>query len=219
MKNNANVNHRAGLYQRNSRPPAGAAGRPLIGVERSLVRARGMTLIELMAVLAVAVILVTVAVPGIGEFIRNARMVTQTNEFVADLAFARSEAIKRSGTVVICKSTNPTASTPSCNTTGENWSTGWVIFVDDQTPNNGVDAGEEVLRVHAALESDSMLFASAGTANFVAYTRMGLSSLASVSSFALCDQRGAARGRLITLEVTGRPTIGRDLSVLGCDPA
>lgn len=217
MKKNANANHQGVLQRQEAFRLRAFPARPLIRLERPLVRTRGMTLIELMTVLAVAVILITVAVPGVGEFIRNARMVTQTNEFVADLAYARSEAIKRAKEVIICKSTNPTDPSPSCNTNGDDWSSGWIIFVDNQPANNAFDAGEEVVRTHSALLGNNTLFAAAAVANQVTYMRNGLSTLTAVSGFALCDQRGTARGRFVALEVTGRATIGRNPDA--CNPA
>lgn len=214
MKKNANANRQASLYSRDSSHRAALDRRPSVSVKSPPVGQGGMTLIELMAVLAVAIILIGVAVPAIGDFIRNSRMITQTNEFVADLAYARSLAITRASNVVVCKSANPLASPPSCNTTGDDWSSGWIIFIDN---GNGVlDAGEEVARTHSALLGNNTLLASAGVANGITYTRNGLSNLTAVSGFALCDPRGPARGRSVTLEVTGRPTIGRNPDA--CNP-
>lgn len=217
MKKSTNAGYEATTRTERTRHPALAGWQPLVRGNLPLIGIAGVTLVELMAVLAVAVILVGIAVPAIGDFIRNGRMVTQTNQFVGDLAFARSEAIKRGANVVICKSSDPIASPPSCNTAGDDWSSGWIIFVDDQTINGTLDVDEDIVRTHEALPDGLTLFAAAGVANRVTYTRAGGSDLTAVSSFVLCDQRGAARGRSITLEVTGRPTIGRNPS--GCNPA
>ena len=217
MKKSTNTGYEAIPYTGCTHHPALAGWQPLIRREPPFIGIAGVTLIELMAVLAVAVILVSIAVPAIGDFIRNGRMITQTNQFVGDIAFARSEAIKRAANVVICKSSNPTASPPSCNAAGDDWSSGWIIFVDDQTINNALDVGEDIVRFHEALPDGLTLFAAAGVANRVTYTRDGRSDLTAVSSFVLCDQRGTTRGRSITLAVTGRPTIDRNPS--GCNPA
>ena len=56
---------------------------------------RGFTLLELMVAIAVLAILATVGVPSFRELIQNNRVVTQTNELVSALNFARTEAIKR----------------------------------------------------------------------------------------------------------------------------
>lgn len=60
---------------------------------------RGFTLIELIVAIAVAAILLTVAVPSMKNLIRNNRVTGQTNELVAMINFARSEAIRRNDSI------------------------------------------------------------------------------------------------------------------------
>ena len=62
---------------------------------------RGFTLLELMVAIAVLAILATVGVPSFRELIQNNRVVTQTNELVSALNFARTEAIKRGRSVEV----------------------------------------------------------------------------------------------------------------------
>ena len=61
----------------------------------SMKNVRGFTLIELMITLAVAAILITAALPSFNEFIKNNRLTTQANNFIATLNLARSEAPAR----------------------------------------------------------------------------------------------------------------------------
>ena len=49
-------------------------------------RRSGFTLIELMITLAVAAIVLTVGIPSFREMMRENRLATQTNEFLAALA-------------------------------------------------------------------------------------------------------------------------------------
>lgn len=63
---------------------------------------KGFTLIELMVVLAVMGIIAGIAFPSLRDMIVNSRITTQTNEFIAALNFARSEAIKRGADVMVC---------------------------------------------------------------------------------------------------------------------
>jgi type IV fimbrial biogenesis protein FimT len=56
---------------------------------------RGFTLIEAMVVLTITAILVTVAVPGIGAYQRNAQLVSTANTLIASINAARFEAMKR----------------------------------------------------------------------------------------------------------------------------
>jgi type IV fimbrial biogenesis protein FimT len=90
----------------------------------------GFTLIELMVVMAIAAILISLAAPSFARLIRSTSVASDVNTFLADLRFARNEAIKRGTVIVMCKSDDPEAATPSCST-GADWKSGWIIFADD----------------------------------------------------------------------------------------
>lgn len=85
----------------------------------------GFTLIELLVTIAIAVILLSVAVPGFQDFFRNSRLATQSNEFVSSLQLAKSEAIRRGARVTVCRSSDQV----TCGT-GANWGQGWIVFAD-----------------------------------------------------------------------------------------
>ena len=113
---------------------------PLVVIRRIL----GFTLVELMVTVAVVAILMAIAVPNMRSVIQNTRISNQINELTSDLNFVRSEAIKRGtdttvSSVTVCKSDNPTAATPTCNTTALGWDMGRIIFIDG-TPAVGVAA-------------------------------------------------------------------------------
>ncbi len=103
-------------------------------------RGRGLTLIELMVALAVLVILLTVAVPGMRNFVKNNRLTAAANDLAASMALARSEAVRRGRPVTVCSSSGGAA----CD--GAAWAEGWIVFVDQGTPGT-VDGSDEVVRV------------------------------------------------------------------------
>lgn len=111
-------------------------------------RQQGFTLIELMITVIVAAVVLAFGVPSFESFIRNGRVTSQTNQLIADIQFARSEAIKRGLPVVLCPSADPTATPPSCivSPTTASYDTGWVVFVDLDR-DGAIDSGEPVLRV------------------------------------------------------------------------
>lgn len=92
---------------------------------------RGFSLPETIAVLAVAGISVSLAVPSYQFFARADREATAVNTLVTTLQAARGSAIARNTTVTVCPSTGG----ESCN--GHSWEDGWVVYTnsDDATPS------------------------------------------------------------------------------------
>ena len=103
-------------------------------------REHAFTIIELMITLALAVTLLALGVPAMQDMLRNNRMVDQTNTLVSDIQLGRSEAIKRNSRVVICQSND--LATPACGGTSQVWSTGWLVFADDNA-NSTFEAGTD----------------------------------------------------------------------------
>ena len=121
----------------------------------------GFTLIELMVTLALMAIMMVLAAPSFITFQRNSELTTTANSFLATLASARAEAMKRQlRTFVIPAS-------------GDNWSNGWVAFVDvnrnvsDTTSAMVMDAGDIELARGAALPSSVAIDAPSGSTSFV----------------------------------------------------
>lgn len=113
-------------------------------------RRNGFTLIELMVGVAVLAIALAAGVPSMSEFIKNSRLSAQTNNLLASLHLARTEAIKRHARVTLCKSADAT----NCDiAAGTGWENGWVVFADVYNDGN-LDAGEAVLDSHGATADD-----------------------------------------------------------------
>ncbi len=134
-------------------------------------RVAGFTLIEMIVTVTIAAILASIAIPSFTKMIERNRISTGTNEFLSALILARSEAVKRSTTVVVCASTNQT----SCAVGETNFSKGWIIFPEcnssaigganevngvidttincDSDGNNVLDSSEQqqIIKVHEAL--------------------------------------------------------------------
>lgn len=155
----------------------------------------GFTLIELMITVAIAAILLTLAVPNMRDFILNNRITAQTNDLLADLALARSEAAKLGIRVTVCTSSNQT----SC--TGDGWGVGRIVWADLNSDGD-VDVGE-ALRTTDALPAGNSLAATGFTnVDRVQYRPNGV--IDSQGSFTVCDQRSGAHGRRIAVTATGR---------------
>jgi type IV fimbrial biogenesis protein FimT len=182
---------------------------PLVLIWRS---ERGFTLIELMITLVILGVLAGFAGPAMRDAVMNNSIATETNDMLVSLMFARSEAIKRATPVVLCKSLDPEASPPSCDTTGSNpWTTGWIVFSDENS-NSAYDDGTDVLlRLGDGFSGANKKIKPSTTAiqNTVGFTRLGLLD-SDGGSFYICDSRGAAKARVIDITLTGRARINRD---------
>ena len=162
----------------------------------------GYTLLEILITTAIVVIVMSIGIPSMSNFIKNDRLSTQINAMVGHLAYARSEAVLRHQSVIVCASDDES----SCSS--NNWADGWIVFVDADNSND-FSAGDEMLRVKQPLKGGNTLINSAG--NNVEYDIRGFAPN-SISSFSLCDDRGATHIKSISISVTGRVRRGGSVS-------
>jgi type IV fimbrial biogenesis protein FimT len=167
-------------------------------------RWRGFTLVELLVTTAIAAVLTVVAVPAMTGMLDTQRRISAVNYFLASLHLARSEAIKRNGRAVVCKS----ASGNQCTVTG-GWHQGWIVF-HDANNNASVDAGESLLLRQAPLGDRLRLSGNLPVARYVSYSGLGTAKKVSgafqAGTFTLCPVAGLpGTARKIVLSRTGRP--------------
>jgi type IV fimbrial biogenesis protein FimT len=79
---------------------------------------RGFTLIELMITLAILAIVITVGIPSLSDFVAAQRVRTIASDIMADMAYARAEAIKESRVAIMAP------------INAADWKDGWRICVD-----------------------------------------------------------------------------------------
>lgn len=167
---------------------------------------RGVSLVELLVVLALAGILAGAAAPAFGDLLRRQRLRTATSDLLAAIDLTRAQAIAR-GAKVLMAPLEPA---------GMDWRLGWAVFVD-QNGNRRPDAGEPLIYRHEALAdgiSISAKFSSAAAPTYLAYNAAGRPCAAGNSL--------AARWGTLSLE-QGEETRNIKINMLGrvrvCDPA
>lgn len=164
----------------------------------------GVTLLELMVVLAVSSILLGIGLPSFASLVHASRLSSATNEMVSSLHLARSEAIKRSSRVVMCTSATGT----SCVASG-GWDQGWVVFHDAN--NNAVlDAGETVILARKAFPAGFILTGNEPVMKYISYTPGGATKLISgafqAGTLTFCNESEApGAARQVIISSTGRP--------------
>jgi len=169
----------------------------------------GFTLMELIVAVAILSILTTLAVPSYRTMMANNQGATNANALIQALTLARSEAIKRNRTVVVCKSTTGTSCDTSASVT---WDRGLVTFVDANV-NGALDSGEIVIRADYPFVKESAIYFPLSTngLNSVSYSPSGLGSVASSTTggtFTLRPNGSSGQDKTVILSSVGRPRIG-----------
>ncbi|AKS42278.1 GspH/FimT family pseudopilin [Wenzhouxiangella marina] len=168
-------------------------------------KTRGFTLIELLIGLLLTAIVLSLAVPGFSRFLAGQRVTVATNELMANLQYARNEALTRHQIVIAC----PSPDHQDCE--GNRWDRGWIVFVDPDR-NGSVEAPEQILRVmgpndHARMHS--------GGRYRVRFRPSG-SAYGSNLTIRVCDPQARVPGRAVVVSNPGRARVERRLSPADC---
>lgn len=132
----------------------------------------GFSMVELLVTLVIGIILASIAVPQFGSFIKTQQSVSEINNLMDDIQFARSEALKEGQFVTVCVSSSGTACTSGA------WNTGWLVCSNPafttsaQTCATGTS---NILRVQPGLTTSDSLVASP-TNTTVTYNRDGFAA-------------------------------------------
>jgi type IV fimbrial biogenesis protein FimT len=123
---------------------------------------KGYSMVELMAVLAVAAVLLAIGVPAFQGLLDKMRIAAAANDFFAAVTLTRSEAIRRGKRMDLIPAD------------GVNWKNGWIILVENNFDQKA-DVEEEIVLVHGPVHSDieiSYAF-SDSKSPYLAYTPNG----------------------------------------------
>ena len=157
--------------------------------------------------MVIAALLLSIAVPGLGELTKNTRQVTDANALLSDFHFARNLAITSNSRVTVC----PSAGGLNCEPVG--WDAGRIVFVDLDSDRT-VNGGEIVQRV-----SDDVGESSINTTEFntaISYRPNGRAMAQTVrdntGEFTLCDDRGASHARVVIVDMSGRLRVSQQNS-------
>jgi type IV fimbrial biogenesis protein FimT len=167
---------------------------------------RGFTLIEMVAVLAIASILTAGALPAFEAIGMRMNLSSFSNGFLSQLHLARSEAIKRSTRVVVCNSANGT----SCASSG-GWEQGTIVFEDSN--NNGLrEAGEFLIERGGGLPAGYRFAGNQHVGRYISFTPMGATRMISggfqAGTLTLCSRSNEpVPARQVVISAVGRPRV------------
>ena len=149
--------------------------------------------------LAVAVVVMSLAVPGFASLTRSVGLSSAANELLTALHMARSSSVLRGVPVAVCL----TADDSTCVVGPDSAATGWLVFVPESAAAvlRPATANQVLTRFH--LPDRLTVSATRPTVTFWPVSRAG-----STSTFDLCDLAGT--GRSIVVSQTGRPRVATE---------
>lgn len=157
------------------------------------------TLYELLMTLALVAVVVAVGLPSFGSLLANSRLRAESNALFDSIYLARKESVVRRRAVTLC----PSQDGLSCDTAND-WSSGWIRFVNTDRDDPPVrDADEAILHYHA-VEPGVVI-----AANRRGFTLRSTELRATNGTLVVCDAAGRAESRAVVVSYTGRPRVTR----------
>jgi type IV fimbrial biogenesis protein FimT len=171
----------------------------------------GFTLIEVLVALSIIAVLLSLAAPSFKSMIQSNNMTSTVNGFLADMRFARSEAIRRGGNVVMCRSDSPEAANPTCGSgSSAGWESGWIIFHDLSGNGNKIST-EPLLRVQGPISVVNTI-TEGGAATKFTFTATGRLTSSGMTSilFGSPPVFASTAQRTVCVSIGGRARINGD---------
>lgn len=161
-----------------------------------LQKARGFTLIELLITLAIVAILVTSST-GFGNLVQRNQLTTTLNTLIADMNFARSEAIKTGTEVIICI----THDGQNC-ARGDAWHSGWMVYYDKDGDRRRDNDEPSKRQQNPFKGATTIVYNGRPVDNYVRFKSDGTTNYN--GTFKFCSMRDSALKRALILSNTGR---------------
>lgn len=166
--------------------------------------AGGLTLVELLIILAVSTILLGIGVPSFAGMMREHRLTVFSNELHAAMLLTRSEAIRRGRRVTLCTSEDGL----QCSL-GAGWEVGWIMF-PDANANARRDAGEALILSRNVAFPGMVAPGNATLARYLSYVPSGstraVNGALQMGSIRICNGR---QERALIISATGRVRVER----------
>jgi type IV fimbrial biogenesis protein FimT len=155
----------------------------------------GFTLLDMILTVLILGLVLGIAIPGVSHTVSRVRAVSARTAITTALFDAHRNATVLGRQLVVCAGKDGGCSG------SEDWSDGWIVFVDDDRDRQRGPA-ERVIRHEAALPRGVGLRSTVGRSRIV-YLPNG-SNAGSNVTFTLCDRRGPQTAERLILANGGR---------------
>lgn len=159
----------------------------------------GFSLYELLITLAIASTVLGLGIPSFARIAAEQRIRAQIDPVFHAIHLARKISITRRQVVTLC----PSLDRQQCATSND-WSAGWILFVnadrdlparrDNDEPLLEFHAGDPRIRIHANRRS---------------FTLRSTELRATNGTFIFCDRAARSPARALVVSYTGRPRVAR----------
>ena len=169
-------------------------------------KCKGLTLVELMAVIGIVGILCGLAFPSFTSLLQRAKGDRAAHLLYHPLNHARTVSITKNITTTACASINDKQCLRSTD-----WSYHDIIIFHDKNSNGNIDTGEPLLsKINLGLEENSLKWRSFGNRNYLQWQPSGMTYYQN-GNFTYCPKDGDTRfAKRIILNAAGRIYFGYD---------
>jgi type IV fimbrial biogenesis protein FimT len=181
--------------------------RPIIPVKLpnrvNMIRLSGITLIELLIVIALSSIVLGLALPGFQDMVERNRATTAVNWLVGSITFTRNSALMQRTMVTLCPSTNGT----SC---GGDWQDGSIAFTDHNADRkiNGSDL--LLKRFSSPTKQGHIRWRSFGNRRYLQIKSSGMTNYQNGNFVYCAGDRDPRFSRQLVINIPGRPRVAHD---------
>jgi len=154
--------------------------------------------LELLLVLAAITVVILVTVPGSTLLLEKYRIKATYNQLLVSMELAKSEAHKRSSSVVVCPSSNG----HSCRS-DRDWNHGWLVFSDGN--GNGTAQEIELIKAFKAPDQNIRIVAKGAVKETATFTVAGLveANGAQIGRFTICHRDSESPPRVVSVNEDG----------------
>jgi type IV fimbrial biogenesis protein FimT len=170
----------------------------------------GLTVVELLIILAAVAIVVMISVPSSTVVLEHYRLKAASSDLVSGLSLAKEEAQQRNSTVKVCPSSNGRF----CRTDG-NWNHGWLVFSDGN--GDGTVQEFEFIKAFSAPSQRVKIVATGAVVGEAAFTLAGLmpANKAQAGELHVCHEGLDSRAKVVSIDSDGWISVSRTESGSG----